>query len=213
MKQNVNLLPTATSSWLERQYQIRWWMRTWLVTFLFLAVVSGLLQQAKQNDENRLQSAANSVADIRKASNQLESIRIQAESYRESVEFAAILEQRDLPLSLLQTIGECCQSLDGHLQLKSLKMTETSAGKSKRQPASVSSRPDNQPLQDSRQGHQVILVGVATPEVCSTCVTALKQSKVFDSVELISTQSVTEQSLTLQSFQILCERTNGRDEW
>ena len=122
--------------------------------FSVLAVVSGLLQQAKQNDENRLQSAANSVADIRKASNQLESIRIQAESYRESVEFAAILEQRDLPLSLLQTIGECCQSLDGHLQLKSLKMTETSAGKSKRQPASVSSRPDNQPLQDSRQGHK-----------------------------------------------------------
>ena len=206
MKQTVNLLPKSTILWLERQYQFQWWIRTWFIIVLFLSIITTVIHQSRQVDNKRLQMALESIVKIRDAASQLETLQAKARGYRESVEFAANLEQCDLPLSLIQTIGECCHSLKDKMQLKSLKLTEAPIVQRKGTSARSSGQIDEDSRKSSQMVKQVVLSGVASPEACSMLIAALKRSKVFDAVELVSTQSVSEQSLSLQLFQIRCDR-------
>jgi hypothetical protein len=206
MSRSVNLLSKSSGLWLERQYQFQWWIRTWVLVVLFLGTVTAVIQQLKHQDNQELQLALESVVEVRQAAHQLDALQARVEKYRKSVELADGLEQRDLPLSLLQTVGECCQLLESSLQLKSLKLTEVPVNQSTRQATNTETKPGNEISKVGRFGQQLLLSGSSSPEACSALVAALKQSNAFDTVELFSTEVVSEQSLLLQLFQIRCER-------
>lgn len=192
MKRVVNLLPLSTQSQLEQSRQFRIWSGVCLTLCAFMAL--GYLS-ARMNVE-KLQHARDlaevEVADLRNAS--MESRRAEAESKRlqRLVEDGERIEQKDVPLALIQTIAECCNA-DDHLQIDTLRIDELAIAAERNQVAASKK--------------QILLNGLAESDIqVSLLVNRLNSSQMFSIVDLISSQAQTDESNSRRSFQIRCQQ-------
>jgi Tfp pilus assembly protein PilN len=192
MKQTVNLLPMNTQSQLEQNRQLIMWgsvclMLSGLMALGFLAV---------KLDTDRLQHSRDlaeaEVAHLRNAST--DSRRAEAESKRlqRLVETSEIIEQKDAPLALIQTIAECCNA-DDHLQIDTVRIDELAVS-AERGKVAIPKK-------------QILLNGLADSDIqVSVLVNRLNLSQVFSIVELISSQAQSDDTHARRSFQIRCRQ-------
>lgn len=194
MKRGVNLLPAGSQQLFEHQRLARAWSVIWLVVFCGLAVGYFSLELGRQRQARELVVAQADVAPIRQADGQARRLQTEGAAIRGRVEACRALEQTDVPLAILQVVGDCCHAASYKIELESLRMDESTAVK-----APAGQRPEPR--------KQLLLTGTADNDArVSAFVSQLRASQAFHGVELEATQALTDQALSRRSFQIRCQQ-------
>ncbi|HAC91947.1 MAG TPA: hypothetical protein DCF63_15180 [Planctomycetaceae bacterium] len=211
MKRNVNLLPAKTRMSIQWKRQIRGWAMVWLAVTLVLGVGIAVLEHARKTVQENLRSAELQIVQVRQTEASAKRLSYQAQQARKLVDTGAMLEQTDVPLALFQLVHQCCQKAGDGLHLQSWRMSESLGETSQANASHKKNSSSRGRAQDAKDGSksirkQVMLNGQSEPEACLSLVSWLRASGAFRSVDLMSTQALSDEPGARQSFQIRCEQ-------
>lgn len=194
MTKKVNLLPIANRRATEHRLQMRRWCAIWLLTILGFTCWYELAEQRRHQLNQQLDAAMNSIAPVHFAEVEISRLRRESKAFRDRALEAERLEQSAVPLALIQTVGECCHALGTELQIDSLRMDEAiSSGNTSSKSAVIRK--------------QLMIVGSSTIDGLITMLVArLNESRVFQKVELESSQAAGERGGAKRIFQIRCQQ-------
>lgn len=193
MKHTFNLLPQSSQRRAEHRSQRRCWLAIWSVAMSALVVAQIMLLRARDQTQQLLVAREQTTAPIRRLQTELQQLQSSIETMRRRIELDQTLEQADVPLALLQVIADCCRRLPSELQLEMLRVNEGPAARP---------TPEGHPPQTSKQ---VLLVGSAAGDAQVTAlVSDLRKCEVFATVELESSQAVSDNYPSRRTFQIRC---------
>ncbi len=194
MKHRVNLLPVASQRRFEHWRQGRFWIAIWLASAGLLSAGHFGLVRWQRTAIEALDTAQASAAPLRRAEADIRRLRSTLEAERRNIETCRALEQTDVPLALLQVVGDCCRGLGMDIQLESLRVDEVAVT-----PTATGQFPAPR--------KQMLLVGTADGDArVTSLVHELKASQVFHLVELEASQAQSEQAQSRRSFQIRCQQ-------
>lgn len=189
----VNLLPESLQKRWEWQRQLMSWCVVWCLTAALLWLWHNVWQQQLDAKNAIVTQDERQVTAIAQATQRISELQRQAGLDRGLVENAQWLELTEVPLSLLQTIIECCQRQGRGIQLDSLRIDEL--GTATLQDGLV------QPVRK-----QIIIAGLADSDPRATSlVLSLQDSQLFESVELLSIQGAGGAGQH-RTFSIRCEQ-------
>jgi Tfp pilus assembly protein PilN len=192
MKRMVNLLPLSTQSQLEQHRQFRVWGGVCLTLCAFMALSYVSTKMNVDQLQHARDMAEAEVVDLRNASAESRRAEIESKRLQRLVEDSELIEQKDVPLALIQTIAECCNA-DDHLQIDSLRIDELTVAAEKNKVAIPKK--------------QILMNGLADSDIqVSVLVNRLNSSQMFSMVDLISSQAQSEDSDSRRSFQIRCQQ-------
>ncbi len=194
MKYRVNLLPVASQRRFEHRRLGRFWTAIWLLSAGLLLAGHLVLVQLHRTAQRELDAAKASSAPIRRAEADIRRLQSTLEAERRNIELCLALEQTDVPLALLQVVGDSCRGLGTDIQLESLRVDELTVAKAPEGKEPVPRK-------------QILLVGTADGDARVTSfVRALESSQAFQAVALEASQAQSEQVLSRRSFQIRCQQ-------
>ncbi len=194
MSRSVNLLPIPNQRRFEHWRQGKRWLAIWSSVVVALVVTQGLLTARRGQTERNLEAAEASVAPLRRAEADARRLQAETETCRERVEASRVLEQTDATLALLQVVSDSCRDFGGAIELESLRLDESTSRKVEAGQASAPRK-------------QLRLVGAADADNrVAAFVRRLRESQVFELVELESSQAQTDLAGARRSFHIRCEQ-------
>jgi Tfp pilus assembly protein PilN len=192
MTTRVNLLPNEFSRKRERRRQV-----TLLSAYCIMAVVLMLMAQQAINVSinqinSRLEIAQATVAHIENTNDEMSRQQAAITAIKEIVFASEELEQADVPLALLQVVGDSRFEAGSSICLDSLRLDESI------------SQPTNKSKNESKQSLSLAGSGESDDAV-SVFVAMLQASNAFRQVELQSSQAQNDQSSN-RSFLIRCSQ-------
>ncbi|MBX3422468.1 MAG: hypothetical protein KF752_13020 [Pirellulaceae bacterium] len=199
MISSVNLLPLSTELRFLRARQFRFWLRMWMGSALIFGSIFVMLDHKRRLAAEQLLSIEAEVAEVRQAASDVQRLTEMTELHRKLVNDSQTLEQTDVPLAILQTIGQCCREAGDSILLSSYRVSEinTTAPTTNAQSAQLTIVTPRKQVQLSGQAHS---------DQCLGLIDNLRSSGAFTKVELLSAQTNSEQVGSRQTFQIVCEQ-------
>jgi Tfp pilus assembly protein PilN len=210
VKSTINLLPEASQKRLEHARQSRSWLVVWLAFAVVLAAVHFAIDASRRRAADDLSVAEESVAPLRLAEDEVERTRASTAAIRRRKDDHASIEGADVPLAIVQAIGDCCHEIGCQIELGSLRVDEMAAesggpatgGSATGGPAGGGA---NRPPPAPRK--QVLLAGIADDDACvSALVAQLHGSGLFQRVEIEASQAQSDQAHSRRAFQIRCQQ-------
>lgn len=191
MTARINLLPIECRRALEQRRQATLWTACCIIVLVILLMVHQVTCLLIKQTEVQLDYARTSIAHLQQTNNQMLAQRNRIGVIQKQLEISAALEQPDVPLALLQAVGDCCFELQSSVQLDTLRMDETTETANGKLAAGV------------KKSLTLVGSGVSDDSV-STLVGLLQATNLFRQVELKSSQAQSDQPFSHRLFQIRC---------
>jgi Tfp pilus assembly protein PilN len=192
MTTRVNLLPNEFSRKRETRRQV-----TLLSAYCIMAVVLMLMAQQAINVSinqigSRLEIAQTTVAHIENTNDEISRQQTAIAAIKEKIIASERLEQADVPLALLQVVGDSCFEAGSSICLDSLRLEESVT------------QSTNKSETESKKSLSLAGSG-GSDDAVSVFVALLQASNAFRQVELQSSQARNDQSSS-RSFLIRCSQ-------
>lgn len=195
MKTQVNLLPLSRQIRFEHIAQARRWSILWIATSCAVIGLHGLFESHGRSLTDQVAKQENEAAPVRALHVSMQQLQAKSQANKQQLERYQAIAQADLPLSLLQVLVAACGAVRNAVQLEMIRVDEN--------PLSKPAAGDKSAL---RTGKVILLVGRADGDApLAGFLGALRSSPLFESVELETSQSVTDTNFNARTFQIRCQ--------